>query len=116
MSREVRHDGSGALIVRFPFDRDLVDLIKTLPSRRWNAGERFWWVPEQDAVQLVELLEPHRFRFDAATLEAYSRLGGSRVLEATADALKPRTPGLFDQQEAQVAQLPVMPPMKQTEK
>ena len=90
MSREVRHDGSGALIVRFPFDRALVELIKTLPNRRWNAGERFWWVPEQDAVQLVELLEPHRFRFDGTTLQVYARLGGSLALEEVSDPPRPR--------------------------
>ena len=43
MSREVRHDGLGAFHVRFPFDRQLVDLIKTLPNRRWNAADRHWW-------------------------------------------------------------------------
>jgi len=37
MSREVKHDGKGAFHVRFPFDRALVDRLKTLPSRRWNA-------------------------------------------------------------------------------
>ena len=102
MSREVRHDGSGAFNVRFPFDRDLVDLIKSLPNRRWNAGERFWWVPEQDAVQLVELLVSHRFGFDSGTLRVYGKLGGSLALEAqdTFEIPKPRMPGLFDGEQA----------------
>jgi len=81
MSREVRHDGAGALQVRFPFDRALVDLIKTLTHRRWNAAERFWWVPDIDVVELVDLLEPQRFRFDAATRALYHEFGGKLPLE-----------------------------------
>lgn len=80
MSREVQHDGIDALIVRFPFDRQLVDLIKTLPNRRWNQAERFWRVPEDDVVRLVELLQPARFRFDSTTLELYRRFGGATLL------------------------------------
>jgi exodeoxyribonuclease VII large subunit len=98
VSREVRHDGAGAFQVRFAFDRGLVDLIKTLPNRRWNAAERFWWVPEQDVVLLVELLEPRNFRFDAATRRAYQAFGGTLPLADAEpeDASTPRLPGLFD--------------------
>jgi exodeoxyribonuclease VII large subunit len=66
--REVRYDG-GSFQVRFPFERALVDLIKSLPNRRWNAEHRFWAVPERDVVLLVDLLHPRRFRFDPTTLE-----------------------------------------------
>jgi len=80
MSRDVRYDGSGALLVRFPFDPELVGRIKTLPSRRWNPGERHWWVPVGNVVRLVELLEPARFAFDAGTREQYRLHGGTRDL------------------------------------
>ena len=105
MSREVRYDGGGAFHVRFPFDRSLVDLVKTLPNRRWNANERFWWVPEQDVVQLVELLEPHSFRFDSATCKAYATLGGTLSLEESdpSDSASPRLPGLFDEDDEDAA-------------
>jgi len=98
LSREVRHDGAGKLQIRFPFDRKLVDLIKTLPNRRWQASERFWSVPDHDVILLVDLLEPHRFRFDAATREAYRNFGGSLPLDETEpeEASAPRLPGLFD--------------------
>ncbi|HKQ62774.1 MAG TPA: exodeoxyribonuclease VII large subunit, partial [Candidatus Polarisedimenticolaceae bacterium] len=81
MSREVTHDGMGALQIRFAYERDLVDRIKTLPRRRWNGTERFWWVPDSDVVSLVDLLRPERFRFDAATRELYRRLGGDGALD-----------------------------------
>jgi len=102
VSREVRYDGAGAFHIRFPFDRNLVDLVKTLPDRKWNANERFWWVPEQDVVQLVELLEPHSFRFDGATRKAYEILGGTLQLEESvaSDPPIPQLPGLFDEPTA----------------
>jgi exodeoxyribonuclease VII large subunit len=101
VSREVRHDGKGHFEVRFPFDRRLVDLIKTLPDRRWNAAEKFWSVPETGVVSLVELLHPHRFRFDRATREAYRLFGGTIALaDDQPDApAPPRLPGLFDDEQ-----------------
>lgn len=105
MSREVRHDGAAAFQVRFPFDRSLVDLVKTLPSRRWNASERFWSVPERHVVELVELLEPHSFRFDTATRDAYSGVGGTLSLDESDAAASPiaQLPGLFDPEPGQPA-------------
>jgi exodeoxyribonuclease VII large subunit len=98
MSREVRHDGASAFEIRFPFDRALVDLIKSLPNRRWNASERFWSVPEDDVVLLVELLVPQRFRFDEVTVERYEAFGGTIRIEAPAPRVEPtrRPRGLFD--------------------
>jgi exodeoxyribonuclease VII large subunit len=97
MSREVTHDGRGALQVRFSYDRRLVDCIKSLPQRRWNALERYWWVPDTDVVQLVDLLHPELFRFDEATRDLYRALGGTLPLEPIAPAADvPTLPGLFD--------------------
>jgi exodeoxyribonuclease VII large subunit len=102
VSRDVRHDGVGTFQVRFPFDRELVDLIKTLPRRRWNAAERYWSVPEHDVVLLVDLFESYAFRFDAATRKAYRVCGGTLELdEAGPDPAAPRLPGLFDDEGAE---------------
>jgi exodeoxyribonuclease VII large subunit len=97
MSRLVTHDGRGSLIVRFPFDRRLVDLVKGLPSRRWNAADKHWVVPAQDALELVELLADERFSFCDATLNLYRDQGGTRPLEAARAPRTPRGPGLFDE-------------------
>jgi len=40
VNRDVVHDGKGAFQVRFAFERRLVDRIKSLPNRRWNASDR----------------------------------------------------------------------------
>ncbi len=76
MRRRVEHDGSGALRVRFSFDRGLVDRIKGLPNRRWVSSERYWSVPDTDVVLLVEVLDGNDFRFDEVTRELYRRMGG----------------------------------------
>jgi exodeoxyribonuclease VII large subunit len=98
VSKEVHQDATGAFQIRFPFDRALVDQIKTLPNRRWNASERYWWVPQEDVGPLVELLQPLGFRFDAATCRAYAATGGVLSLEGCAGPVHPasRLPGLFD--------------------
>jgi exodeoxyribonuclease VII large subunit len=96
VTREVRYDGVGAFQVRFGFDRDLVDLIKTLPQRRWNAAERYWSVPEQDVVPLVDLLRRHDFRFDEATRRFYELQGGDAPLERDGRGGTTVLPGLFD--------------------
>ena len=95
MSRRVTHDGHGALHVRFPFDRRLVEAIKSLPHRRWNADGRYWSVPDLDVVALVDLLQPEGFRFDEATRELYARRGGRSALEPLSPG-GPTLPGLFD--------------------
>jgi len=93
MSRRVEHDGQHTLQIRFPFDRALVERIKQLPSRRWNASEKFWFVPEDDVVLVVDLLVDDGFDFDEATRGLYASLGGSRVL---GEAVRPPAAGLND--------------------
>ncbi|HJQ99852.1 MAG TPA: exodeoxyribonuclease VII large subunit, partial [Candidatus Polarisedimenticolaceae bacterium] len=78
MSREVLHDGTGALHIRFPFDRRLVDLVKSLPRRRWQAMEKVWWIPDDDVLIVVELLAPEGFTFDDAVRRLYEARGGVR--------------------------------------
>ena len=58
LSRKVTHDASGNLEVRFPFDRRLVDLVKTLPGRRWNPEGKYWFLPDDRVVEIVEILYP----------------------------------------------------------
>ena len=39
-----RHS-EGFLAVRFPFDREVVDAMRTVPGRRWSAGDQAWLIP-----------------------------------------------------------------------
>jgi len=87
VNREVVHDGKGAFQVRFGFERRLVDRIKSLPNRRWNASDRLWLVPEDDVLPLVELLADDRFRFCATTVRLYLERGGRLAVSAAAGDL-----------------------------
>ena len=92
MSREVVHDGAGSFQVRFPFDRHLVELIRSLPRRRWQAVDKVWFVPEDDVVLLVDLLAPEGFTFDDEARGRYAARGGGRDL-ATSEAADPSGAG-----------------------
>jgi hypothetical protein len=54
----------GEAVLRFPFDERLRQLLRALPGRRWDPGERAWCVP----------LDPER-------AEAVSRLLGGLTVE-----------------------------------
>jgi exodeoxyribonuclease VII large subunit len=97
MSRRVTHDGASTLQVRFPFDRGLVDLVKTLPDRRWNPAEKFWSIPDLAVVELVDLLLNKGFSFDQATRDIYYQMGGiAEIGKPLTSAPGPQLPGLFD--------------------
>lgn len=80
MSRDVVHDGAGSLRIRFPFDRRLVDLVKSLPRRQWRSADKVWAVPDGDVVLLVELLQPEGFAFDDEVLSRYADQGGRKTI------------------------------------
>jgi exodeoxyribonuclease VII large subunit len=88
VSRDVVHDGAGSLRVRFPFDRRLVELVKSLPRRRFDAGDKVWSVPEDDVVLLVELLQPEGFTFDQEVRTRYVDRGGARALPASSEPVE----------------------------
>ena len=110
MSREITHDGAGGLRVRFPFDRRLVELVKSLPRRRWQAADKTWWVPEDDIVDLVDALGPEGFGLDETSRRLYADRGGTRAPAAIAAHGAPRPGGgrgLFDDPPAADTEAPV---------
>jgi SWI/SNF-related matrix-associated actin-dependent regulator 1 of chromatin subfamily A len=58
---ELRHDGAGGRIVvlAFPYDRQLVELVRTIPHRRFDWDTREWSAPAGDwaGMKVAELLE-----------------------------------------------------------
>lgn len=96
MSREVVHDGAGSFQIRFPFDRRLVDLVKSLPRRRFLPTEKIWSVPDGDIVALVELLQPEGFTFDDEAQSRYVTLGGAKPLRTSLGPAAPAENGGVD--------------------
>src|SRR6266567_8608983 len=60
---ELRSDGNGGRVVvlAFPYQRELVEQVRTIPGRRFDWDRREWWAPAGDwaAVKVAELLEVH---------------------------------------------------------
>jgi exodeoxyribonuclease VII large subunit len=81
MSRRVTNDGLGALQIHFPYDRRLVDVVKTLPARHWNSTEKHWSVPEKNVVAVVNQLHAEGFDFCENTQRLYRERGGQLVFD-----------------------------------
>lgn len=69
--RRVTADAGGLLRIEFSYTPRLVALVRGLPERQWNNGEKFWTVPVEHVVATVDLLRPHGFALDAETLRLY---------------------------------------------
>jgi len=58
---ELRPDGDGeqTVVLSFPYDRSLVDLVRTIPHRRFDWDTREWSAPASDwaAMKVTEALE-----------------------------------------------------------
>ena len=58
---ELRRDREGGRIVvlAFPYERELVELVRTIPSRRFDWDRREWSAPADDwaAIKVAELLD-----------------------------------------------------------
>jgi len=58
--------------ISFPYDPELVECVKSLPRRRWDASRKRWAVPAEDAVEAIALLEEYRFSL-SPRMRAYWR-------------------------------------------
>ncbi|HWC85841.1 MAG TPA: SNF2-related protein [Solirubrobacteraceae bacterium] len=58
---ELRRDREGErwVVLAFPYDRALVELVRTIPSRRFDWDTREWSAPSDDwaAIKVAEILE-----------------------------------------------------------
>ena len=58
---ELRHDSAGQafVVLAFPYDRTLVDLVRTIPRRRFDWDTREWSAPAEDwtGIKVAEVLE-----------------------------------------------------------
>ncbi|MFZ2286543.1 MAG: tyrosine-type recombinase/integrase [Bacteroidales bacterium] len=59
----VVHDGGIRVALRFPYDRDLVEVIRSLPGVRWSKRLQCWHMAEVENIEaiLLEKLSPHAF-------------------------------------------------------
>ena len=77
---ELRHDREGGafVVLAFPYERALVELVRTIPNRRFDWDTREWSAPAGDwaGMKVAELLE--RYPELSADEEVISWLSGVR--------------------------------------
>ena len=54
------------LLIRFPYREDLIDVVRTLPGRRWDPGAKAWTVHASNIDAVVATLIAHGFEMDSA--------------------------------------------------
>lgn len=59
------------LHIHFDYDPRLVQLVRALPESRFDRERRFWRVPKDHVISVVELLQNEGFSFDEATQRLY---------------------------------------------
>jgi exodeoxyribonuclease VII large subunit len=75
MSRMIDYDPQRKLLlIQFPYDRWLVEVVKGLPGRRWDAIGRVWVLPATHFAQTMRALGEYEFELtgEAAALLAAS--------------------------------------------
>lgn len=61
------------LRIEFPYDQKLVSTVKTLPQRRWDPGERAWFVPFDHIERVFDTLLDHHFKISRSLREFCKR-------------------------------------------
>ncbi|MEO0479070.1 MAG: exodeoxyribonuclease VII large subunit [Planctomycetota bacterium] len=78
MERSIELDEDRAqLVLRFDYDKFLVDEVRELPGRRWDKGSRCWRVPAKHAEVVVTTMMRHNFDVSQPVMEL---IAGTREL------------------------------------
>jgi exodeoxyribonuclease VII large subunit len=98
MSRIIDVDPRGGdLLIRFPYDPELIPVVKSLPGRRWNPRDKIWLVSVAAIQETVAVLVPLGFSLTPA---ARSLHGGDEETEVeTAPRVTDSPPGRLFREE-----------------
>lgn len=56
------------LAIRFPYNLELVQLVRTLPGRRWDKANKTWTVARTHLSLVLETFRPYQLNIDASLL------------------------------------------------
>lgn len=71
LKRAYTKDGK-QVIIKFSYDRELVNQIKTIPGRRWNGQDKYWFCPV--SLEAVEKLTSLGFELSTKLADWYKTL------------------------------------------
>ncbi len=77
--RRVQYDCGIRITLKFPYDREIVDLIKKLPDARWSVRLQCWHIAEVENIEslLLKMLSRNAF-VDYSALRKHDHLGEVR--------------------------------------
>jgi exodeoxyribonuclease VII large subunit len=80
------------LLIRFPYREDLIDVVRTLPDRRWDPAHKVWTVPAGHVDSVVTTLIGRGFTMDSGVSAMFA---GTTPKPAVPKASErpPRPPG-----------------------
>lgn len=72
-------------IIRFPYNKDIIALVKNVPGRMWDPDNKYWTIPVDRLGFLVQQLQNTPYEH---SLQVYSaeRIGQNATLDATASS------------------------------
>ena len=71
-------------IVKFPYDIAIINIVKVIPGRRWDADRKLWLVPNDKLGWLVRLLNENGYS-DQVKIISNEQLGVNQTLDTTTD-------------------------------
>ena len=63
------YKNKGNIAIAFDYDQRVIDIVKNLPGRKYDANRKEWLVPEHFAREVVEALKPLGFEVEKEILD-----------------------------------------------
>jgi hypothetical protein len=68
--------------IEFPYDEQLIEIIRQIPGRTWVPKERVWRCPPRSLPQIINALEPEGFQFSEALRQKVKEIEEKQVKQA----------------------------------
>jgi hypothetical protein len=63
IAERVIHNGESRIALKFPYDKELISVLKELPEARWSKRMACWHIPDSSDVITILLEAFHRKAF-----------------------------------------------------
>jgi integrase/recombinase XerD len=63
IAERVRHDGGMRVALKFPYDQEIIDLVRTLPDARWSNRMHCWHISDDQDVVTILLQTLSKYAF-----------------------------------------------------
>jgi integrase/recombinase XerD len=83
IAERVRHDGGMRVALKFPYDQEIINLVRTLPDARWSNRMQCWHIADNEDIItiLLQTLSKHAF-IDYSALRRQDLAGRIREIRS----------------------------------